>query len=111
MAVKKLDSSLPDSRKEVALRNDPTRVDPHKLKLGKQVARHDPRTRVDCHASVREASRCRVDRAWARGQMEARAVVQIRPGGARGERLRPGSTPEPVLGGMLPLIPITADPR
>ena len=44
MAVRKLDLSLPDSRKDVALRNDPTRVDPKKLKLGKQVARHDPRT-------------------------------------------------------------------
>lgn len=41
MAVKKL--SLPDSRKSVAMRNDPTQVDPKKLKLGKQVARHDPR--------------------------------------------------------------------
>jgi hypothetical protein len=44
MAVKKLDLSLPDSRKAVALRNDPTSVDPKKLKLGKGVARHDPRT-------------------------------------------------------------------
>ncbi len=44
MAVRKIDLSLPDSRKDVALRNDPTRVDPKKLKLGKQVARHDPRT-------------------------------------------------------------------
>lgn len=44
MAVRKLDLSLPDSRKSVALRDDPTRVDPKKLKLGKQVARHDPRT-------------------------------------------------------------------
>lgn len=44
MAVRKIDLSLPDSRKSVALRNDPTRVDPKKLKLGKQVARHDPRT-------------------------------------------------------------------
>ncbi len=44
MAVRKIDLSLPDSRKNVALRNDPTRVDPQKLKLGKQVARHDPRT-------------------------------------------------------------------
>lgn len=44
MAVRKIDLSLPDSRKNVALRNDPTRVDPKKLKLGKQVARHDPRT-------------------------------------------------------------------
>jgi len=44
MAVKKIDLSVPDSRKNVALRNDPSRVDPKKLKLGKQVARHDPRT-------------------------------------------------------------------
>jgi hypothetical protein len=43
MAVRKLDLSLPDSRKSVTLRNDPTRVDPKKLKLGKGVARHDPR--------------------------------------------------------------------
>jgi hypothetical protein len=43
MAVRKLDLSLPDSRKNVALRNDPTRVDPKKLKLGKGAARHDPR--------------------------------------------------------------------
>ena len=44
MAVRKLDFSLPDSRKDVALKNDPTRVDPKKLKLGKAPARHDPRT-------------------------------------------------------------------
>jgi hypothetical protein len=44
MAVRKINLALPDSRKDVALRNDPTRVDPKKLKLGKQVARHDPRT-------------------------------------------------------------------
>ena len=44
MAIRKLDLSLPDSRKGVALRDDPTRVDPKKLKLGKQIARHDPRT-------------------------------------------------------------------
>lgn len=43
MAVRKLDLSLPDSRKNVTLRNDPTRVDPKKLKLGKGAARHDPR--------------------------------------------------------------------
>ena len=43
MGVKML-VSLPASRKSVAMRNDPTRVDPHKLKLGKQAARHDPRT-------------------------------------------------------------------
>ncbi|HYM74562.1 MAG TPA: hypothetical protein VE377_01175 [Candidatus Dormibacteraeota bacterium] len=44
MAVKKLDVSVPDSRRSVALRTDPTRIDPRKLKLGKHVARHDPRT-------------------------------------------------------------------
>ena len=44
MAVKKINLALPDSRKNVALRDDPTRVDPKKLKLGKQLARHDPRT-------------------------------------------------------------------
>ena len=44
MAVRKLDVSLPESRKGVALRDDPTRVDPKKLKLGKSDARHDPRT-------------------------------------------------------------------
>jgi len=48
MAVRKLDSSLADlgnaaSRKSVAMRSDPTRVDPKKLKLGKGAARHDPR--------------------------------------------------------------------
>jgi hypothetical protein len=42
MAVK-MPHVLPQSRRGVAMRNDPTRVDPHKLKLGKQVARHDPR--------------------------------------------------------------------
>ena len=44
MAVRKINLALPDSRKDVALRNDPTQVDPKKLKLGKQLARHDPRT-------------------------------------------------------------------
>ena len=44
MAVRKLDISLPDTRKGVLLRVDPTRIDPLKLKLGKQPARHDPRT-------------------------------------------------------------------
>lgn len=43
MGVKML-AALPESRNSVALRNDPTRIDPHKLKLGKQAARHDPRT-------------------------------------------------------------------
>src|SRR5215469_7565963 len=44
MAVRKLDFTVPDSRKNVTMRNDPTQIDPKKLKLGKQVARHDPRT-------------------------------------------------------------------
>src|SRR5690348_15304597 len=44
MAVRKLDLSLPESRRGVALKNDPTRVDPKKLKLGKGAARHDMRT-------------------------------------------------------------------
>jgi len=43
MAIRKLDT-LPNSRKNVALKLDPTRVDPRKLKLGKQPVRHDPRT-------------------------------------------------------------------
>jgi len=44
MAVKKVDTSIPSSRKSVTLRSDPTRIDPRKLKLGKLAARHDPRT-------------------------------------------------------------------
>jgi hypothetical protein len=45
MAIKKLDQrSIGDARKSVALKTDPTRVDPGKLKLGKQAVRHDPRT-------------------------------------------------------------------
>ena len=44
MAVKKLDTSIPDSRKAVVMRDDPKRIDPRKLKLGKLAARHDPRT-------------------------------------------------------------------
>lgn len=44
MAIRKLDRSLPDSRKSVAMRDDPARIDPKKLKLGKQTARPDPRT-------------------------------------------------------------------
>ena len=44
MAVRKLDRSVPDSRIGVTMRQDPTRIDPRKLKLGKGVARHDPRT-------------------------------------------------------------------
>ena len=41
MAVKKLD--MADARQSIAMRSDPTRIDPRKLKLGKSVARHDPR--------------------------------------------------------------------
>ena len=44
MAVRKIDLSLPESRRSVAMRDDPTKVDPKKLKLGKSPARHDPRT-------------------------------------------------------------------
>ena len=43
MAVKKLDRAR-DARMGVTMRSDPTRIDPRKLKLGKSVARHDPRT-------------------------------------------------------------------
>lgn len=35
MAVRKVDFSVPDSRKNVTMRNDPSRIDPRKLKLGK----------------------------------------------------------------------------
>jgi hypothetical protein len=44
MAVKKLTEAVPDARKNVVLKSDPTKIDPRKLKLGKQPARHDPRT-------------------------------------------------------------------
>src|ERR1700689_1515906 len=44
MAVKKLEPALSDPRKGITMKSDPTRIDPHKLKLGKSVARHDPRT-------------------------------------------------------------------
>jgi hypothetical protein len=44
MAVKKLEGTLPASRQSVAMKSDPTRIDPRKLKLGKLPARHDPRT-------------------------------------------------------------------
>ena len=43
MAVRKLDSPSVD-RQQVALKCDPTKTDPRKLKLGKHVVRHDPRT-------------------------------------------------------------------
>jgi len=42
MAIRKLDVEGP--RPSVALRSNPAQVDPRKLKLGKHVARHDPRT-------------------------------------------------------------------
>lgn len=41
---KQVRQALPKSRAAVAMRNDPTRVDPYKLKLGKLKAVHDPRT-------------------------------------------------------------------
>jgi len=44
MAIKKLETNLPDPRKSVIMKSDPTRIDPLKLKLGKHPARHDPRT-------------------------------------------------------------------
>src|SRR6202790_2804117 len=44
MAVRKLDRAASGSRTGVMMRPDPTRIDPRKLKLGKGVARHDPRT-------------------------------------------------------------------
>jgi len=44
MAVKKLEKASADPRQSVTMRSDPTRIDPRKLKLGKQPARHDPRT-------------------------------------------------------------------
>ena len=44
MAVRKLDGAVTDARAGVTMKSDPTRIDPRKLKLGKGVARHDPRT-------------------------------------------------------------------
>lgn len=44
MAVRKLDSAVVDSRAGVTMKSDPSKIDPKKLKLGKGVARHDPRT-------------------------------------------------------------------
>ena len=35
MAVRKIDCTVSDSRKNITMRNDPTRIDPMKLKLGK----------------------------------------------------------------------------
>jgi len=44
MAVRKLDPSAVDARSGVRMKSDPTKIDPRKLKMGKSVARHDPRT-------------------------------------------------------------------
>jgi hypothetical protein len=44
MAVRKLDSEVVDARTGVRMKSNPSQVDPRKLKLGKGVARHDPRT-------------------------------------------------------------------
>src|ERR1700688_1532493 len=44
MAVRKLDRAVVDARTDVTMRSDPTKIDPRKLKLGKSLARHDPRT-------------------------------------------------------------------
>ena len=44
MAVRKLDSQATGARASVALKSDPTKVDPRKLKLGKQAVRYDART-------------------------------------------------------------------
>jgi len=44
MAIKKLGKAPADTRQSVAMRSDPRRIDPRKLKLGKLAARHDPRT-------------------------------------------------------------------
>ncbi len=44
MAVRKLDPEVVDARSGVRMKSDPTKIDPRKLKLGKGVARHDPRT-------------------------------------------------------------------
>jgi hypothetical protein len=44
MAVKKLTPEVADARRSVLLKSDPNRIDPRKLKLGKQAVRHDPRT-------------------------------------------------------------------
>ena len=44
MSVKMLVTAPTDAQKSVTVKPDPTRIDPLKLKLGKQTARHDPRT-------------------------------------------------------------------
>jgi hypothetical protein len=43
MAVRKLDTAVVDARTGVRMKSDPSKIDPLKLKLGKSVARHDPR--------------------------------------------------------------------
>jgi len=43
MALKKIEPELPGAHKTVMLRTNPSQIDPKKLKLGKQSARHDPR--------------------------------------------------------------------
>jgi hypothetical protein len=44
MAIKKLDTHSTDASRSVTVKSDPTRIDPLKLKLGKQTPRRDPRT-------------------------------------------------------------------
>jgi len=44
MPIRKLSPEPATNRKSVALKSDPTKIDPRKLKLGKQPVRHDPRT-------------------------------------------------------------------
>lgn len=44
MPVKKLDKAASKATSSVTMRNDPTRIDPNKLKLGKHPPRYDPRT-------------------------------------------------------------------
>jgi hypothetical protein len=44
MSVKMLATPPADSRSSIAVKSDPTRIDPLKLKLGKHPPRHDPRT-------------------------------------------------------------------
>ena len=44
MPVKMLVTEPTDARQSITVKSDPTRIDPLKLKLGKQPPRHDPRT-------------------------------------------------------------------
>lgn len=44
MAIRKLDTRLTAAGRSVTFKSDPTKIDPLKLKLGKQAPRHDPRT-------------------------------------------------------------------